>query len=300
MRRSSLITIILLVLIIIGLSVALVLTNLPQKTEVANGNEAVENMENTDSNKEVKEEKVSSLSLTDEKAVEMANLLTMFSHSNMFFEGNNIIQGKDVRNSEKIFASWLYYANGKNSGSQYVSRADIAEGVKRIFGDVEYKDEDIREYYIGLKFDSVNDRYEVIMGGGGPAPANISGIYKIDEYSNRYEVYVKYLSKIPTPIVDNNNVYNGELCTIHPRASIYSEVLGRYRENSHWDDGYPDIDTFISGITIKEFAEASNIFYNENDFKVLSKFYDEASEYKVTFMKNDDGSFYWLKTEVIK
>ena len=62
MRRSSLITIILLVLIIIGLSVALVLTNLPQKTEVANGNEAVENMENTDSNKEVKEEKVSALS----------------------------------------------------------------------------------------------------------------------------------------------------------------------------------------------------------------------------------------------
>lgn len=296
MRRSSVITIIILVLIIIGLSVALVITNLPKKTEVANSNDVVETVENT---KGENVEKVSSLSLTDDKAVEMATLLDRFAMTNIFFEGNVEIESNNVRNSLKIFASWLYYANEKNSGNQYISRDDIAEGIKRIFGNVEYVDEDIREYYIGLKFDSTNDRYEVIMGGGGPVPSNISGIYKIDEYSDKYVAYVKYLSKIPTVQSSYGNKYNGELWAIHPNDSIYSEVLGRYTTNATEDSGYPSIDTFVSGVSNKDFVKSQKI-YDERDYSILSKFYDEASEYKVTFMKNDDGSFYWLKTEAIK
>ena len=34
--------------------------------------------------------------------------------------------------------------------------------------------------------------------------------------------------------------------------------------------------------------------------KLISKYYDDAAEYKHTFMKNEDGTYYWLKTEIVK
>ena len=39
---------------------------------------------------------------------------------------------------------------------------------------------------------------------------------------------------------------------------------------------------------------------NEYNKKFISKYYDEATEYKHTFMKNEDGTYYWLKTEIVK
>lgn len=297
MRRSSLITILLLVLIIVGLSVALVLTNLPQEEveeSVANSNEFTRVVE-TSKNKKV--ETPTQLSLTDDKAVEMATLLNSFSATNMFFEGLKDINRENVSNAEKIYAAFRYYVKTDTEG--YVSRDEIAEDVKKLFGDVSYVDESVKGLFGGLNYEPDNQRYMIIVGGGGPRPYNMTGIYKIDEYSDRYEAYVKYLSVIPRIQYIDDNVYNGVLWTIYSNASVYSKELGNYTVSAIRDTGYPSIENYISGVVEKTFAK-SNDAYNQNNYSILSKLYDEASEYKVTFMKNDDGSFYWLKTEVVK
>ena len=75
MRRSSIITIILLVLVIIGLTVALVMTNLPkEKVEV---NPGVENVDNNDDNvpETPKAEEPKQVALNSDIAVEMATVL---------------------------------------------------------------------------------------------------------------------------------------------------------------------------------------------------------------------------------
>ena len=39
---------------------------------------------------------------------------------------------------------------------------------------------------------------------------------------------------------------------------------------------------------------------DEKGKKIISLYYDDATEYKHTFVKNEDGSFYWQKTEIVK
>ena len=49
-------------------------------------------------------------------------------------------------------------------------------------------------------------------------------------------------------------------------------------------------------------VEVTQDMYSDYDYnkKIISKYYDEATEYEHTFMKNDDGTYYWLKTEIVK
>ena len=57
----------------------------------------------------------------------------------------------------------------------------------------------------------------------------------------------------------------------------------------------------VQGITTKEFVKSKNSgVYYEDEMKLLTKFYDQASEYKHTFIKNEDGTFYWYKSEIVK
>lgn len=74
MRRSSVITIILLVLVIIGLTVALVFTNLPEKENVDN-NAVESNEELENKNEPNKEENVKTISLNDDRVKEMYRMV---------------------------------------------------------------------------------------------------------------------------------------------------------------------------------------------------------------------------------
>ena len=292
MRRSSLITIILLVLIIIGLSVALVLTNLPQKESevLQTTTQANENVENkTDK----KIETPTSLSLSNEKAVEIQNMINKLSHRNLLFENRKgKIDSSEIDDARKITMAYVCYYIGSKGDTHFISKGEIDEGMKKLFGNSDYNPEAINNGGNYLYYVAEKDGFNIIFNGGGPQTSVRSGIYKIDEYSDRYEVYTKNLVEVPE--YSTFNIANDALrFEVRADNSMFSKYLGQYY--STIPDGYSfeNFEEFTKDVQLKDFVEGSND-------KLLSKFYDEASEYKVTFMKNDDGSFYWLKTEVIK
>ena len=294
MRRSSLITIILLVLIIIGLSVALVITNLP-KTEISRTDDVVENVKDTSKEKV---EKVSELSLTDEKVTEMQARIDNQRYTDYYFlTSRGEKDANELSDSDKIGMAYRYYMNVENNyGGQVVEKSKIDQYMKLLFGDTDYIPCDARNHWSGLRYNSDNNNFEAIGGGGGPTRFAIYGIFKVDEYSDRYEAYVKYLVVNPYELYD----HSGFMFDIYPNSSRFTGSIGQYSSSGDGItpmNGREDtLSKLVEGVEAKNFAE--NL---KNEYKlVLSKFYDEASEYKVTFMKNDDGSFYWLKTEVIK
>ena len=85
MRRSSVITIVILVLVIIGLVIALVVTNLPKdsSSEVIQENDEALNNEETTQN--VEDEKHTSLDLNSNIAIELASFVTPRITSQNFF-----------------------------------------------------------------------------------------------------------------------------------------------------------------------------------------------------------------------
>ena len=144
--------------------------------------------------------------------------------------------------------------------------------------------------------------YGAAKGGGGPVPSPIIGTYKVEEYSDRYEVYQKYLLSVPgdwsngylTFKILEWNAYNANVVVEYTDAPSSN--------NANLPEGatpyFKNLDKLIEGVEMKAFTPYET--WQEDNYKLLSKYYDQATEYKHTFMKNEDGTYYWVKSEIIK
>lgn len=309
MRRSSIITIILLVLVIIGLTVALVMTNLPKNN--VNDSISTENSEAQDDVKSElpKPEEPKQVDLNSDIAVEMATLLqpslatTKWAFFYEFQRG--ILNQENMSNTRKMqIAFGLGGAKQKIKDNQILAKSDMDEAMKKVFGNANYNPEG---FNFGSGFYSYDETEKCFilkgMGGGGQGSHFIAGVYKIDEYSDKYEVYAKALV-----IEHGNNIYEngaiiGTLWDIKNADSTSPEyVLEHYYEYSGTsNNSYQTIETLINDIISKEFVQIKSEYGDyTNQYKLLTKYFDQAMEYKHTFMKNEDGSYYWVKSEIIK
>lgn len=315
MRRSSLITIILLVLIIIGLSVALVLTNLPQKTQEEMAGETTKVNDVNKTSKDNKAEIPTSVSLEDEKVEKMANMLTpTYFTFDCFTKEIGPYTQKDMSNTEKMTIAYYIEVEKKvqysedNGGYHYFYKADLDKGIKSVFGDENYTPENFNVMFREYQYDSNNQMFISYSKGGGGGPSNIrpiTGIYKVEEYSDRYEAYSKYMvtyAEDPSFTDYATGEYLGKTWRVLGSTSIQGKTLGTYKDFQTGDDRYGKyIDDYVSGVTKKSivFPEAGYSTFQHGD-ELMYKHFDEVSEYKTTFMKADDGTFYWLQTERIK
>ncbi len=151
--------------------------------------------------------------------------------------------------------------------------------IKEVFGkNFKYTPEDF-PFLSNYKctYDSSANQYSYRGGFGGAFPFVYHGIYKIEEYKDRYVVYEKaiYVS-----------------LEYDPTTYITSEVL-------NLKDG--------SKIVIND-SQKKNLKINDNyniysvlesHKKVISNYFEQAYEFVHTFNKEDD-SFYWYSTKAIK
>lgn len=292
MRRSSIITIVLLVLVIIGLTVALVMTNLPkEKVENDPGVEIVDNQE--DNISEIPKE----VALDSDVAVRIDDIISIWFPKDCF----HMIRGKsiskeDFSDADKLAIAYRYKYG--HTRAEYISKSEMNQLVKDIFGSDDYVPQ---EFFLGIGSYEYNESEEKFVptigwGGGGPASHPARGIYKIDEYNDRYEVYEKYLyiENTTTNFSEKETIWNVRDCNLFGGKVLASYVLGD-------DTNYNSIQNETQGVVAKNFTKSKNgVNGYEDEMKILTKFYDQASEYKHTFMKNEDGSYYWLKSEIIK
>ena len=313
MRRSSVITIVILVLVIIGLVIALVVTNLPKDSSgevIQENNEALNNEETTQN---VEDEKSTSLDLNSNIAIELASFVTpRITSQNFFYEmKKGSITFADFNNQIKMIVAYQNMPEDKiikGQNGEFISRfskQDLDEAMMKAFGKVEYEPENISADMLAYIYDSQTETFTASVGGGG-GPGDfqlITGTYKIEEYNDRYEVYDKLL------MINSQDIYNGGSVSLgrkwEVRASnVYtSDTLGVYRDFSGEEFSHLDtLDELTSGVEQKQFVTSTVNAGMDRDQKekLLSKYYDEATEYKHTFMKNDDGSFYWVKSEIVK
>ena len=260
MRRSSVITIVLLVLVIIGLIVALVVINLPQKESV-DENTVIENNESLQDEKQqwdVSEETPTVEDISNEYIQTIAYFTIARDNVEKFEQIDD--QSRDGK-LEKIY---------------------MDEAIKKIFGDVEYTPTyalvQASENSKVLKYDENDGVYYEYTGfGGGGNFRAYTAVTKVDEYRDRYIVTEK--------LVTARNEYG--MYTVYPyygTSTWYIAPLGSISDS--------ELDSI----------EVTQDMYSDYDYnkKLISKYYDEATEYKHTFMKNDDGTYYWLKTEIVK
>ena len=293
MRKSSVITIVLLVLVIIGLIVALVATNLPQKESV-DENTVIENNESLQDEKQqgdVVEETPTSVSLDNPIVKDMYSVLN--GTTDLFhYIKKGILTVEDLSN--EYIQTIAYFTIAKNNVEKFEQIDDqgrdgklekkyMDEAIKTIFGDIEYtptyaliqSDENSKV----LRYNENDGIYYEYTGfGGGGNFVSYTAITQVDEYSDRYVVTEKFVALY--------NVGNGNY-GVYPYYGTnfrYSYYLGS---------------TTLSEI---ESVSVTQDLYSYTEFseKLISKYYDEATEYKHTFMKNQDGTYYWLKTEIVK
>lgn len=311
MRRSSIITIILLVLVIIGLVVALVVTNLPKE----NNNEVnIENNENLPKEETPKEEKPIELSLDSEIPIEMAKMTDPTGLETYFY---NIKMGKitqeSLSNEEKMIVAYLYEAHEKIEDCFYetqqkygikLKKSDLDSSIKKMFGNEIDSARNFKTRFNNFEYNAEDETfYSQYGGGGGYCPLPIVGIYKVEEYENRYEAYSKYLVEVPHYVEGDEKNYGGMVNLLYKQDSLLITPLIAYKDDDRKSEILKNYKTFgeiVSGVEMKNFAKVKERIGNERECKLLSKYYDEATEYKHTFMKNPDGTFYWVKSEIIK
>ena len=294
MRRSSIITIILLVLVIIGLTIALVFTNLPEK-EINNDN-AIENNEKVQDKNEYKkeEEKAKEVSLEDERVKEIH-----------YFKKGSIT----VRDFTDEDIQTIAYFNSASEKKEKIESSGIVgyrdykletkymdEAVKRIFGDIEYTHSYARFQDSGVdsqlpkiaEYDSEADMYYINTGfGGGGDTSAETAITKVEEYNDRYVVTEKLLVTV------RSSYSNSTSFSVYPFYGTRMRFV-KFIDNINEED--------IQKITDTKNMYSYNFYSdsNEGTIKLISKYYDYCTEYKHTFMKNEDGTFYWYKSEIVK
>ncbi len=309
MRRSSVITIIFLVLIIIGLSVSLIFTNLPQKdTERENDSTIGSDVVNVEDNSNNQEEKPELVSLDGEIANKITRIVRNRDRDMWFYKLKfGKVELDDLTNEQKLVVAFFNYIEPKlgiTEGYFTITKADMDAAMLDTFGIKEYTSESFSPALAQCKYNSENETYDGFtgLGGGGPGGIRyINGIYKIEEYSDRYEAYAKSL------VMNNEFLDDRNLCSnIYPwDASMIDSKLGEFMVDGYNNGKYNIMsqEDFIKDVELKKFAKMPITKYGGNsEFTetLLSKYFEEASEYKHTFMKNEDGGFYWVKSEIIK
>ncbi len=293
MRRSSIITIILLVLVIIGLTVALVFTNLSEKVE-NNDNNVIEN------NGKVEENKPKEIALDSAVAEKMDALLSIcFPKDYLHLIKRATLDKNDISDENKIALAYMFAEKQRGE----ISKSEMDKLVNDVFGSCDYTPQD---FNIGIGSYIYNKSEEKFVptdgwGGGGQRSHPARGIYKIEEYSDRYEVYEKYLyiENTEQNVREEGSFNSSPVWQARDCNLFSSDVLLRYVVGIK--SNLKTLEEEVQGITTKEFVKSKNSgVYYEDEMKLLTKFYDQASEYKHTFIKNEDGTFYWYKSEIVK
>ena len=315
MRRSSVITIVILVLVIIGLIVALAVTNL-SNNEMANSQNTQTSL-NGENAQSINQEAGTAISL-DSEIVHKAYKILRADEELYNVKGDSKTV-KDFTNEQIQYIAYLVSAIDKmemykgNMVDRIVSKKSMDESVKEVFGNVTYNPTNVNN----LEYNSEEQVYYRKVGYGGSVgynPYSISAIVKAEEFSDRYEITEKYLYLVPTLVYNENGQSVGARYKVMNGNSYLDNVLGEYKEIGNFDiesvKNIPTVEELVSDAQEKEMyngteEESSKVLQtlqrNINvSKKLISKYYDEATEYKHIFMKNDDGSFYWLETEIVK
>lgn len=302
MRRCSIITIVLLVLVIIGLTVALVFTNLPKnKVDDSMSTDNNEIMDNENS-EVANPEEPKKVDLNSEIAVEMATLLHPSLASirfDYFYEfQNGILNQENMSNKRKLqiaFSNKIFNTN-MLAGTSF-SKDDMDKAMNKVFGNTNYTPQEFDYMGVYYGYDNNSKMFTTAAGGGGGQGSHIiAGIYKIDEYSDRYEVYAKALANEVNDLMNGR----GEYWFVKNADSLSPEYNLEYYYTNSNDSSHKSFEDIVSGIIPKDFAKANINYDYTNQYKLLTKYFDQAMEYKHTFMKNEDGSYYWVKSEIVK
>ncbi len=296
MRRGSVITIVFLVLIIIGLVISLVVTNLPKNNSDMGENKPNDTVVSNNPNVEEKEEP-SFVALDNAIVKDMYELLNKSNRDFFHYFTKGEITIKDFDNEdiqtiafncdirdkseEKLEESEKYMMR-----SGKFSKETMDNAVKKMFGDVKY--EPTYGYFQSavkskesalFEYDKEKNVYYVNSGfGGGSDTAACTAISKVEEYSDRYEVTEKMVVTVYSSYDGGYSVY-----PFYGTTMLYSKWIGRLTQSE-----------------LESLTNSHNL-YSTSDYeaKLLSKYFDSATEYKHTFKKNSDGTYYWVKTEII-
>ncbi len=306
MRRSSIITIILLVLVIIGLTVALVFTNLPEKVE--NNDNATENNEKVENKNESQkeEERAKEVSLDDERVKEMYRIINHGDVDFFHYFKKGSITVKDFTDEDIQTIAYFNSANEKKEKieeTEYLRSYKLEtkymdEAVRRIFGDIEYTHSYARFQDSGVEselpkiaeYDSNDDMYYINTGFGGGGDTTVeTAITSVKEYEEKYVVTEKLLISVRNDSYGSNTSFS--IYPFYGTGIRFSKYLGYI--SSENIDAISDIKEMYS-------YNFNSDSVNEGTIKLISKYYDYCTEYKHTFMKNEDGTFYWYKSEIVK
>ena len=313
MRRTSIITTLFLLLVIIGLVVALVVTNIPEKQEVTDPNDGqVVGEENVGEEKE-EPETPTNVAL-DSEVVKQAYKILQLTSDAYYMKGTNEATREDLEDKNIIKAAYMMGAKDMVQETDFMFKNEYRVSgkipaeefdkiIKQIYGDVEYEHTGFGSIIATIAtYVAEEDMYYICAGygGGGYFSYDVKGIVKAEEYSDRYEITEKYL------YIESHDGGNGSNFEIRAWHSGLSKSLGRFSENS-LEVGLPQLNELLADVTIKEIYTGdpttdsqAEKYYIETYKKILSKYYDDATEYKHTFMKNENGTFYWYKSEIIK
>ena len=315
MRRSSVITTVLLVLVIIGLIVALAVTNL-SNNEMANSQNTQTSL-NGENAQSINQEAGTAISLDSEIVHKAYKILRADEELYNVKGATKTI--KDFTNEQIQYIAYLVSAIDKmemykgNMVDRILSKTSMDESVKEVFGNVTYNPTNVNN----LEYNSEEQVYYRKVGYGGSVgynPYSISAIVKAEEFSDRYEITEKYLYLVPTLVYNENGQSVGARYKVMNGNSYLDDILGEYKEvgdlNIESVKNIPTVEELVSDVQEKEMyngteeesSKASQTLQRNINVskKLISKYYDDAAEYKHTFMKNEDGSFYWLETEIVK
>lgn len=275
MKKKYLIIIAILAVVIIGLVIALVVTNLPKKEKSVDEPEA-----------KVQEFVPNYIALDSDIVADMYERVNIIPHYVFYkFDGKEL----DLENisDDDINTAAYYYGKldrnveemrpsvSTNGYSGKLETRFIDSAVKKMFGDIEFNYGNI---YYGqddlflLKYDEADKVYYRMSGfGGATAPINYSAITEVIEYEDRYEA---------------------------KEMVIFGQIVGPEYEVRDYDGNVLNEDNKYK---IEDFdsMESTIVGYSANNIskKVLSTYQKQAYGYKHTFMKNADGTYTWAKTE---
>ena len=186
MRRSSVITIVILVLVIIGLIVALAVTNL-SNNEMANSQNTQTSL-NGENAQSINQEAGTAISL-DSEIVHKAYKILRADEELYNVKGDSKTV-KDFTNEQIQYIAYLVSAIDKmemykgNGVDRILSKDGMDESVREVFGDVTYNPTNVNN----LEYNSEEQVYYRKVGYGGNVgynPYSISAIVKAEEFSDR-------------------------------------------------------------------------------------------------------------------
>ena len=284
MKKTGVLTIVVLILIIIALALALVVTNLPKNKEnVPQNNE--EQVENVVDKKE--EETPSYLDLNSDKVKDMYSMLNyggqLFHYVKLGVKTIDDFADEDIQSVAYYYDAYKHVQAIKSTMQMEDGTLEarfMDEAVAKVFGpNVKYnktfaywstKNTNFLRY---SEDDGLYHRFSGMGGGGNVYYA--TAITEVREYSDRYEVVEKGVA----------------VKTAYEKEYVYPYFATEMPVD-------PELGSFDSYDSL---GEAKSMYSSrENDAKVITKFEDGATEYKHVFMKNSDGTYYWVSTEIVK